>query len=115
MATHDFIYPELTNSSLSVDLMFDAALAHNNEVFCSRRKNIYDLHWLRKKRIWKRSSHDHILLDKDQIIFNLKNVNTSKSYSEGFMPLIIILRNCRLTHLLLLMPHDSTLLEPTGL
>ena len=30
-ATHDFIHPELTNSSLSVELKFDAALAHNVE------------------------------------------------------------------------------------
>ena len=32
-ATHDFIHPELTNSSLSVELKFDAALAHNVEIF----------------------------------------------------------------------------------
>ena len=32
-ATHDFIHPELTNSSLSVELNFDAALAHNVEIF----------------------------------------------------------------------------------
>ena len=32
-ATHDFIHPELTNSSLSVELKFDAALARNVEIF----------------------------------------------------------------------------------
>ena len=32
-ATHDFIHPELTNSSLSVELKFDEALAHNVETF----------------------------------------------------------------------------------
>ena len=32
-ANHDFIHPELTNSSLSVELKFDAALAHNVEFF----------------------------------------------------------------------------------
>ena len=32
-ATHDFIQPELTNSSLSVELKFDAALAHNVVIF----------------------------------------------------------------------------------
>ena len=32
-ATHDFIHPELTNSSLSVELNFDATLAHNVEIF----------------------------------------------------------------------------------
>ena len=42
-ATHDIIHPELKNSSLSVDLNFDAALAHKVE-FISRRKIIYDLH-----------------------------------------------------------------------
>ena len=42
-ATHDFIHPELTYSSLSVELKFDAALAHYVEIF-SRRKSIYYLH-----------------------------------------------------------------------
>ena len=32
-ATHYFIHPELTNSSLSVELKFDAVLAHNVEFF----------------------------------------------------------------------------------
>ena len=32
-ATHDFIHQELTNSSLSVELKLDAALAHNVECF----------------------------------------------------------------------------------
>ena len=32
-ATHDFIHPELTNSSISVDLKFDTALTNNVEVF----------------------------------------------------------------------------------
>ena len=32
-ASHDFIHPELTNSSLSVQLKFNAALAHNVEIF----------------------------------------------------------------------------------
>ena len=32
-ATRDFIHPELTNSSLSLELKFDAALAHNVEFF----------------------------------------------------------------------------------
>ena len=32
-ATHDFIHPELTNSSLSAELKFDASLAHNVEIF----------------------------------------------------------------------------------
>ena len=31
-ANHNFIHPELTNSSLSVQLKFDAALAHNVEI-----------------------------------------------------------------------------------
>ena len=31
--THDFIHPELTKPSLSVELKFDAALAHNVEIF----------------------------------------------------------------------------------
>ena len=31
-ATHGFIHSELTNSSLSVELKFDAALAHNVEI-----------------------------------------------------------------------------------
>ena len=43
-ATHDFIHPELTNSLLSVELKFDAALAHNIEIFVFWRKSIYDLH-----------------------------------------------------------------------
>ena len=42
-ATHDFIHPELTNSSLSVELKFDAALAHNVEIFFLGGKSIYDL------------------------------------------------------------------------
>ena len=32
-ATHDFNHPELTNSLLSVELKFNAALAHNVEIF----------------------------------------------------------------------------------
>ena len=32
-ATHDLIHPELIISSLSVELKFDAALAHNIEFF----------------------------------------------------------------------------------
>ena len=32
-ATHDFIHPELTNSSISVELKFDTALTNNDEVF----------------------------------------------------------------------------------
>ena len=32
-ATHNFIHPEVTNSSMSVELKFDAALAHNVEIF----------------------------------------------------------------------------------
>ena len=32
-ASHDFIHPELTDSSLSVELKFNAALAHNVEMF----------------------------------------------------------------------------------
>ena len=42
-ATHDFIHPELTNSSLSVELNFDAAFAHNVEIFFLG-KSICDLH-----------------------------------------------------------------------
>ena len=42
-ATHGFIHQELTNSSLSVELKFDAALANNVETFFWR-KGIYDLH-----------------------------------------------------------------------
>ena len=32
-ATHDFIHPKLTNSLLSVELKFDAVLAHNVKNF----------------------------------------------------------------------------------
>ena len=32
-ATHDFIHPELTNSSISGELKFDTALTNNVEVF----------------------------------------------------------------------------------
>ena len=32
-ATHGFIHPELTNSSISVELKFDTALKNNVEVF----------------------------------------------------------------------------------
>ena len=39
-ATHDFIHPELTNSSLSVELKFDAALAHNVEIFFLGKKHL---------------------------------------------------------------------------
>ena len=39
-ATHDFIHPELTNSSLSVELKFDAALVHNVEIFLLGEKNL---------------------------------------------------------------------------
>ena len=31
-AAHDFVHPELTNSLLSVELKFDAVLAHNAEI-----------------------------------------------------------------------------------
>ena len=36
-ATHEFIHPELTNSSLSVELKFDAALAHNVDFFLGEK------------------------------------------------------------------------------
>ena len=39
-STHDFIHPELTNSSLSVELKFDAALAHNVENFFLEKKHL---------------------------------------------------------------------------
>ena len=32
-ASHDFIHPELTNCSVSIELKFSAALVHNVEVF----------------------------------------------------------------------------------
>ena len=32
-ATHDFIHPELTNLSISIELKFDTALTNNVEVF----------------------------------------------------------------------------------
>ena len=32
-ASHDFIYPELTNSSISIELKFSAALPPNIEIF----------------------------------------------------------------------------------
>ena len=38
-ATHNFIHPELTNSSLSVELKFDAALAHNVEIFFLEKRH----------------------------------------------------------------------------
>ena len=37
-ATQDFIHPELTSSSLSVELKFDAALAHKVDIFFSEKK-----------------------------------------------------------------------------
>ena len=37
-ATHDFIHPELTNSSLSVELKFGRALPHNVEILCFGEK-----------------------------------------------------------------------------
>ena len=43
-ATHDYVHPQLTNSSFSVELKFDAVLAHDIEFFLSCGKNIYDLH-----------------------------------------------------------------------
>ena len=38
-ATHDFIHPELTNSSLSVELKFDADLPNNIEIFFLKEKS----------------------------------------------------------------------------
>ena len=32
-ASHDFIHPEITNCSISIELKFSAALAHNVEIF----------------------------------------------------------------------------------
>ena len=32
-ASHDFIHPEITNCSVSIELKFSAALAHNVEIF----------------------------------------------------------------------------------
>ena len=32
-ASHDFLYPELTNAAISLELKFSAALAVNTEVF----------------------------------------------------------------------------------
>ena len=39
-ATHDFIHPELKNSSLSVELKFNSALAHNVENFFLGEKHL---------------------------------------------------------------------------
>ena len=39
-ATHDFIHAELKNSSLSVELKFDAAFAHNVEIFSLEKKHL---------------------------------------------------------------------------
>ena len=43
-ATHDFIPPELTNSSLSVELKFDTDLPNNIEIFFPGRKIVYSVH-----------------------------------------------------------------------
>ena len=37
-ASHDFIHPEVTNCSVSIELKFSAALAHNIEIFISGEK-----------------------------------------------------------------------------
>ena len=42
-ASHDFIHPELTNSSITVELKFSAALPNNIEIFIIGKKNKYNL------------------------------------------------------------------------
>ena len=37
-ATHDFVHPELTNSSILLELKFDTALTNNVEVLFLRKK-----------------------------------------------------------------------------
>ena len=39
-ASHDFIHPELTNCSVSIELKFSAALAHNVEIFIIGEKQV---------------------------------------------------------------------------
>ena len=63
-ATHDFIHPELTNSSLSVELKFGAALANDIEILFFGRKMLNSIHRFCEKCFQKLSSYG--LMDEDQ-------------------------------------------------
>ena len=67
-AAIDFFHPELTNSSLSVQLMFGAALRNIEMIL--ERKMFNSLHRLCEKRFQKRSSYE--LMD-DDLLFKVMN------------------------------------------
>ena len=72
--THDFVHPELTNSLLSVELKFDAALAHNVEIFFLGEK---------ASTLTRQETHDHILMDGDQIHLQVKKCKHLKFKFRG--------------------------------
>ena len=39
-ASHDFIHAKITNCSVSIELMFSAALAHNVEIFIIGKRQV---------------------------------------------------------------------------
>ena len=82
-ATHNFIHPELTNSSLSVELKFDAALAHNVEIFFHGEKASTIYIDCARNASNKSSSHDHKLMEENQIHLQVKKCKPLKFKFRG--------------------------------
>ena len=68
-ASHDFIYPELTNCSVSIELKFSAALAHNVEIFIIGKKasTIYNDSARKVSKNHIKESYFNKLMDEDSL------------------------------------------------
>ena len=88
-ATHDFIHPELVNSSLLIEIKFDSELPNEIEIFFPETEIISCLHWLRDKRIQKLSTHECLLLGEDQFMFRFESASHFFKFGV-FMQLEII-------------------------
>ena len=64
-ASHDFIHPELTNCSVSIELKFSAALAHNVEIFIIGGESKYHLYWFVPESF--KESYFNKLMDEDNL------------------------------------------------
>ena len=64
-ASHDFIHPEITNGSISIELKFSAALPSNLEIFIIGEKaSTIFIDWARKDFV---KSYSVKLMDEDEI------------------------------------------------
>ena len=81
-ATHDCIHPELTNSSISVELKFDTALTNKVEVFFLGENHLRCILTL-QETYPKYFAYERILMDEDQIYFQVKKCKHLKYKFRG--------------------------------